>query len=634
MPNRVVKIIINGLKPDPNINFLDWANKEFYLPKESSAEYGKYRTSRTPFVEEILLALSPQSETQVVIVIKPTQLAGTTTGLIFMCAVAAMYPGPLLMIMPTDAMAKSFSKKKLTNTIKLIPSLKDKIKEAKSRDSGNTILEKEFPGGSWKLTGSNSGASYRSESIKYLIIDDFDGFEIDIEGEGSPEELADRRTGTFPGRKIYINSTTTIKDSSNIEIAFEKSSQGYYHVPCPHCNKYQYLSWGDVKAEFGIRFERDEHGMITDCWYQCEHCKQRIDESSKPDMLSKGKYIHKFPERKAKGFKYNALYTPLGWVNSWKYIAEKFIESSHELKKGNAEKYKTWLNSFMSEPFEQLGDRPDWARLKARCEQYQPLTVPAGAKILTAGVDVHPDRLICSIWGWGKGEEAWLIYHVEIVGDVMQDDVWNQLDLLINRPFKNDAGIIFQVLSIGVDAGDGNTTQAVRNYCRFRAPKVFALKGASTAGKPVIGIPTKQDITWKGEKIENGIELWQIGTDTAKSTLYTRLNINENGAGKIHFYIGLEDEYFEQLTAEKLVTRFVKGYPVREWHNVRGNKRNEALDCFIYAYASGIRIGISYIDFDRLITTQQEKPKPKVVQQEKEELRERTFYNRPSWLNR
>jgi terminase, large subunit len=152
------------------------------------------------------------------------------------------------------------------------------------------------------------------------------------------------------------------------------------------------------------------------------------------------------------------------------------------------------------------------------------------------------------------------------------------------------------IVSAGVDASDGYTTQAVRRYCRVRAPRVFALKGASTRGKPVIGMPTKQDLTWKGEKISNGVEMWPIGTDTAKSTLYGRFKVTDQGPGRIHTYIGLDDEYYQQLTAEKLITRFVKGYPVREWHNVRGTKRNEALDTFVYAYAAAIRAGLPYLD--------------------------------------
>jgi len=255
----------------------------------------------------------------------------------------------------------------------------------------------------------------------------------------------------------------------------------------------------------------------------------------------------------------------------------------------------------MSEPYEESGDRPEWATLKARCEPYQPMSVPASGKILTAGIDVQHNRLAVGIYAWGAGQECWLIYHVEIAGDPMHSDVWKQLDQLLYRPWPHASGVEMRICSAGVDSGDGKTTQAVRNYCRFRGPIVFALKGSSQRNKPVIGVPSKQDISWEGEKIDGGIEVWPIGTDTAKATLYSRLQVKEPGPGYIHFYIGTSDEYFLQLTAEKLITRFVKGYPVQEWHNVRGNRRNEQTDCYNYAYGAAIRVGVDYINLDHVV---------------------------------
>jgi phage terminase large subunit GpA-like protein len=611
MPHRYNQALAAGIKPDPVLTYTEWADEHFYLPRESSAEYGRFRSSRTPFVQEPLDDLSPMSPTETVVLVKPTQQAGTTIALIFIAGAIDMYPGPMLMIMPTDSMARAFSKKKLMPSIKATPRLQGKIKEPRSRQSNNTILHKDFPGGSIMLTGSGSGASYRSESIKYLIIDDFDGIEVDIEGEGDPKTLADRRTGTFPGRKVFLNSTTTRKETSNIERAYEASSKGRFHVPCPNCGEYQYLQWGGSDAEHGIKFTRDENGEITDIWYQCEYCHKRIDEHHKDWMARHGKYVHEHPERKVRGYRYNALVCPIGWVNTWRYIAEEYLTAVKELREGNPQKYITWLNTMMAEPYEEAGDRPEWANLKARMEPYEPLTVPEGAKVLTIGTDVQHDRLATSVYGWGKGEECWLIYHIEIHGSPLHDEVWGQHDQLVYRTYKHASGADMRVVSCGVDASDGNTTQAVRNYCRTRAPIVFALKGQAVSNKPIVGMPTKQDITWKGEKILGGVEMWPIGTDTAKATLYARLKIMEPGPGYVHFYVGLENEFFKQLTAEKIVTRFVKGYPVREWHNVRANKRNEAIDCFVYAYAAALRAGIAYMSFEQAGKPKQNKPKKK-----------------------
>lgn len=580
--------ISEGLRPDPNITFLDWANEFFCLPRESTAEYGQYRSDRTPMVEEILLELSPNSRTQEVVVMKPTQLAGTTAALILMLASIDISPAPGLLIEPTGDLARSFSKKKfqtaIDSTIAGSGRLKGKIADVKSRDSKNTILEKTFPGGSWRLAGSNSPAVYRGESVRYLILDDFDGFDPNIGGEGDPGELADRRTGTFPNRKIYKNSTPTLRGLSNIERAYENSSQGKFHVPCPHCGEFQYLIFRQVK------FTRDSENQITDCWYECDLCAQRIDEHQKAWMLPRGKYIHKYTEREIRGFHYNALYTPVGWINTWKRIAESFLKS-----KDNVEKLQVWTNTLMAEPFEAKGSQPDWSVLMARCEPYRPLEVPQGGYLLTSGIDVHQSRLNVVIRAWGTGEENWLIYACELFGDIQQDEVWDQLDTLLNRPYKHASGVDLHVISAGVDSGD--FAQRVYQYCRTRGPKVFALKGQSQPGKPIIGRPTHQDVTYKGTVLKNGIQLWPAGVDTAKKTFYGRLQLTEPGPGFYHFYVGIADDYFQQITSEKLITKYQNGFPKSAWTMMRAN---HFLDAEIYCYAAAIKAGLPRINFDEI----------------------------------
>jgi len=585
-----------GLTPDEDTDLVTWAENYFHLPRESSAEYGRFRIDRTPMIREILLALSSTSPVQEVVVQKPTQLAGTTAGIIFMLGTADMQPGPTLLIQPTAELARSFSKKKLATTLKATVAgsgrLAGKIKDSKSRDGDSTILEKVFPGGSWRLAGSNSPAVYRSESVRYIILDDFDGFDLNIGGEGDPGDLADRRTGTFSNRKIYINSTPTLKGFSNIERAYDGSSQGRFEVPCPRCGEFQYLQFGDPKAPFGIKFTRNAAGAIVDCWYQCEHCHQRIDEHHKEWMLPRGRYVHKYPDRPKKGFKYNALYTPLGWINTWQRIAELFLEA-----KSNAEKLQVWTNTLMAETFEQKGSQPDWQNLSTRAEPYQFLTVPAGGYLLTAGIDVQHDRLAVVIRAWGRGEVSYLVYWGELYGDTSQPEVWGQLDQLLNRNYRHASGADLQIVSAAIDSGDGNRTQAVYNFVRTRGPRCFAVKGQSQPGKPIIGRPHAVDVSYRGTTIKAGVQVWPVGSDTAKSTIYSRLQQSE-GQGVYHWPIGLDADYFQQLTAEKQITKYTKGYPVLEW--VKVGPRIEALDCEVYSYAAAIRAGVQRFDWDQI----------------------------------
>jgi phage terminase large subunit GpA-like protein len=624
-----------SIKPDDSISYWQWADKHFELTREFAAEYGRYRSSRTPFVREPLYELSPLSETQIVVVIKPTQLAGTTIGLIFLLAMMDVSPGPALFIGVTDEKTGSFSKKKLTPSINACEKIKGKIRSPRSRQSGNTIMLKEFPGGSLMLTGSNSPASYRAESIKYLIIDDFDGFELDIGGEGSPEELADRRTGSFPNRKVYINSTTTVKEMSNIEAAWEHTSQGYFNVPCPHCGYYQYLIFGDKTSRYGIKFKRDRAGEITDIWYECKDCHKKIDESNKPEMVKKGKYVHKYPSRATKGFRYNALVTPIGWINDWKYIAKKFIEAAAELKRGLPAKMKTWTNSFAAEPFEEIGERPIWSVLRNRCEDYLMQTVPEDAQLLTAGVDTQDNRLEFVVRAWGAYEESWLVYHDVIPGDPSEGECFVRLDEVLNYPYMHDAGYPMFIVSMAIDAM-GHRTQAVYNYARVRYPRVMAIQGGNTIKTPILKPnPSMMDVAYGGKIIKKGVRLWTVGSWQGKQQVYSRLNLRE-GVGVYHWPKGTTEEYFRQLTSEKLVKKKDrKGRFMQEWIKTRDN--NEALDCEVYAYAAALRSGL-------LTLRPKNMPFPKKAVIEKSKSRQAPIekilearnkgYKRPNWLNR
>lgn len=595
-----------GIKPDPYIDLVDWSNEFRRLPKESSVEPGRYRTSRTPYVEEPLRELSPQSPTEEVVVIKPTQVGFTELGNNFLFGTAHRYPGPSMMAMPTDDMAKKHSKKKIAPSVKVMPCLDGIIKESKSRDSGNTLLLKEYPGGSWTFTGSNSPASARSDSIRYLILDDYDGFVQEAGDEGSPGSLLKKRTDAFGSkRKIYINSTPTIAGTSHIEREWDESSQGYFNVPCPHCNEYQFLEFGGSDSEYGIKFARDDDGQVTAVWYICRHCGGRVEEWQKTGMMAHGKYIHKYPNRKKRGFKINAMYSPLGWL-SWDRIVTEFLSAKKKADKGNFNELKTWTNTRLADVWEERGDQPEWTKLAARAEPYRPLTIPYGGMMLTAGVDTQDNRLEVVIEAWGRGEENWKIYHGTLYGDPDQPEVWKQLDELLTRTYPHESGVELHIESMGVDTG-GHKTQAVYNYCRSRAPVVFALKGSSTMGKPVLSRPSKQDISWRGQTIKGGVSLYSIGTDISKGVIYNRLKNAVPGPGYVHFPIGLDDEFYRQLTAEKNVKSYNRdGFEVRRW--VKTRERNDVLDCCVYSYAAAVRAGLAARNWD-LIAAEMQKSK-------------------------
>lgn len=499
-------------------------------------------------------------------------------------------PAPIMVVVPTLDAGGTFGKIRLGPMIRDTPCLTRKVADSKSRDSKSTILQRTFYGGHIIITGANSAASLRGRSIRIVLCDDVDEKSFLRNPEGDPIEQAKKRATTFWNRKYGLFSTPGNKGESKIEKRYEESDRRKYFVPCPHCGEFQLLKWGGVGADFGFKFERNEYKIPIDAWYECAHCHGKITDQGKVKMIAGGEWRKEAPNVKdIAGFWINELYSP--WVPFLK-IAAKFCES-----KGNREKLKTFTNTSLGESFEEDGDKPDWVRLRTRCEPYKILTIPMGGLILTAGVDVQDNRLAVVIRAWGRAEESWLICWTEIYGDPGQPQVWTDLDNLLSLPFSHASGQELHIVSTAVDSG-GHHAQDVYNFVRRRSPRCIAIKGASSTGKPIISHPTSVDITWRGEKIPNGVQLWTVGTDVAKGVIYSRLKITAPGPGFYHFPIGVEEQYFIQLTAEKHVTRYVKGFPRMEW--VMAGPRNEALDCEVYCYAAAARAGISHFDWDRL----------------------------------
>ena len=217
--------------------------------------------------------------------------------------------------------------------------------------------------------------------------------------------------------------------------------------------------------------------------------------------------------------------------------------------------------------------------------------------MVTAGVDVQGDRLSVGVYAWGPGEESWLIYSIELYGDPTEAKVWEDLDVLLLSKFTHAGGSELAITAAAIDSGF--KPNEVYNFVRRRAGRnLYAVKGMSTAGKPVIGKPTYQEVTYKGQVLKKGVRLWPVGSDTVKGIIYSRLQLKNYGPGYIHFPIGLDSEYYEQLCAEKLQTKYVKGFPRQEWVKIRS--RNEALDCLVYAYAAATALGIARIDWNKL----------------------------------
>lgn len=591
----------------------EWADRFRVLTTKSSSEAGPWRTDRAPYMREPMDCLSYDSPCEEVVIIAATQTGKTEAGNNWIGSAIDLAPGPIMMVQPTIDMGKRYSKQRIQPMIDATARLRDKILPARSRDSGNTTLVKEFPGGFLLITGANSAAGLRSMPVRDLFLDEVDAYPHDVDGEGDPISLAERRQSTFWRRKRLKTSTPTTKGASRIESAFLATEQSYYHVPCPHCKELQKLSWS------GVRWP---HGKPEDACYVCAHCGAEIYEHQKSWMLHNGVWIAAVPENateRRRGFHISALYSPLG-LKSWADCVMEFLQATQAKERGDVSLLKTFVNTVLAETWEEGGDRPDVAALSKRAEAYSLREVPAGVLVITAGVDVQGDRLQIHIVGWGADDESWICDWAVLYGDPAQAETWKALEAYLARPLAREDGATLKLSAVAIDSG-GHHTHEVYQACRAnRAKHWLAVKGSSMASRPILGKPTDVDINHKGAKLKKAAQVWSIGTDTAKALIYGRMKV-ASGPGCVHFSHDLEADYYAEVTSENLVTRYLKGRPRLEWVKPAG-RRNEGLDTLVYALAAAVYCGLTRWkapDWARLAKQLAPKEKPAALA-DKEEI--------------
>lgn len=580
MEAELVKGFWDGLRPIPRLKVSEWADQYRYLSPSASAEPGLWRTNRTPYLREILDKLSANDVTQEIVVIKGAQLGFTEAGNNWIGYIVDIAPAATLMVMPTDDTVKRNSKIRIDPMIEATPRLREKIAPARSRDSGNTARQKDFPGGMLVMTGANSAVGLRSMPIKNLFLDEVDGYPIDLDGEGSPIDLARARTRTFPRKKIFIVSTPTIEGVSAVEREFLLTDQRRFYVPCPHCGGMQFLKWGQL---------RWEKGQPETTRYECEHCQAQIEERHKMVMFARGEWIATKPEQATVhkvGYHINSLYSPFGWY-SWAEAVRDFEDAESD-----ENKLRTFTNTVLGETWKQKGDAPEWQVIFNRREPYRFNQVQKDVGFLTMGVDVQKDRLELEIVGWCKGHRTYSIDYRVLVGETDKEDVWEKLAEVIGSSWKRDDGLVMPLRMVAIDTG--YNTQHVYNFCRrFDPTKVIPVKGSEKQATMIVP-PKVVDTNWQGKR-SGTIKIWNIGVNLVKSELYgfLRVDKNEEGVtprGYCHFP-QYPPEYFKGITAEQVEMNIDKrGFRRFEW--VKKYERNEPLDCRVYARAAAAVVGI------------------------------------------
>lgn len=513
-------------------------------------------------------------------------------------------PSPMLIVLPTIEMGMAWSKDRFSPMVRDMEALRDKVSEVRARDSENTLLHKVFKGGQITIAGANSAASLASRPVRILLMDEVDRYPPSAGSEGDPVKLAMMRTANFWNRKIIATSTPTVSGVSRIERLFNASLKHHYHVPCTECGKFQVLVFGQVK------WEKEKDQLVKESvYYECIHCRAKLAEKDKAAMVRAGEWrdgLHS--EFKARtgthlGFHISELYSP--W-SSWQRIVSDFYEDNK-----SPETLRVWTNTRLGQVFEEEESTSiSLDKIAGKIEQYEKL--PSGVLMLTAGIDVQDDRLECVVRGWGLGDESWFVerrtLYAPKTSSTLSDVVWNQMKEYLIRPYQHEDGVEMKVSCVCIDSGF-RTTKA---YEMARAWGrdffyVYAVKGYGGSGKPLI-VKISTNNKFKAKVVI-------VGVDEAKRIIYDRLVMQDPGPGYMHFNQSCDDEYFSQLTAERYLTKYNKGFPTKIWVKMNG-RRNEMLDCEVYALAGKELLNPDYAKIQakmmKKLKSLDEKPEEKV----------------------
>lgn len=591
------------LRPRDALTVDAWADRYRVLAGETSAEPGPWRTERTPYLRQIMQDLSDDSPFEEIVLQFGTQLGKSESGLNWIGYSIDHDPGPMLLILPTVDIAKRFSRQRLAPMVRDTPTLRARIREARSRDSGNTMLVKEFPGGLLVVTGANSAAGLASMPSRILYADEVDDYHDDVDGQGEPLGLATARQDTFSRRKRLLSSSPKRPPGfSTIEARYAAGTRFRYEVPCPHCGLHQVLEWGGKEVPHGLKWVGSDPSSAH---YVCRHCGAVIEEHAKAAMLAGGRWVAENPLAAVRSYHLSSLYSPLGWL-SWATIVREFLEAAEALQGGKTAPMKTWRNTRLALTWAEPGARLQVHALKERAQRagaHRLRDVPAPVAVLTAGVDVQDNRVEASVWGWGPGEECALVDHQVIPGDPAQDQVWQRLDDYLATRFRHSGGGAIGVDAVAIDTG-GHFTHTVYGYVRQRSPgrridsggqvwvqRFYAVKGQDRPGLPIKGKGTSVDVNYRGKLVQRGVQLWMVGVNSAKDWLYARLRQERSGPGYVHVPAGVTDDWCEQMTVESRVqARTARGIRM-VWRCPEG-RRNEAWDCAVYALFAAHAMGL------------------------------------------
>lgn len=605
------------LEPPKPMSIIDWAETYRILSREEANDYaGQYDLENTPALRGILAECDPKKNRRVAV--QKAAQQGYTAGVV--CNVIGYHvhwePCVQVVMFPREKSAKDFDAEKFSPMVRATPVL-NKCIRLKSRTDGNSTTRKHYPGGLAKFVASNSPSDVKSTSAKIRIVEEPDDTNKDVKGQGNAIALLRERGKTIRNSFELIGGTPTAKGASEIEKEMRTTDQRRFMVKCHHCDERHEVEWAhvvipgekltpeDVAADPSLDAQypqREVYGRARheDAFYTCPHCggiwtdDERIANIRAAARVAPYYGWEPTADSPDPGFYCNELQSVFDGSRI-PILAEKYLRAKHLMDQGDPTEMVAFWNSTRGLCWEFKGELPEEEELRKRAEKYAEWTVPGGGLVALLTVDVQHDRLALTCWVVGRGEEMWLAHWGEVYGQtvVAHAGAWLELEQLLGKQIRTALGGSLSIAAVGIDTSDGQTSEAsysfVRKHTRRDRP-VLALKGASDdTGRIEIWTPPKAiDPNHKATKASRyGVQIHIVGTAKAKdlilgwSTEGGRVRLTGNGPGRMHWYDTVRDDFYEQMLSEiKIPGRL--NPRIRTW-KARTDRRNEALDCTVYA---------------------------------------------------
>lgn len=602
---KAVKLGLQGMFKEPPMTAVQWADKHFYMSAESSYNEGSWRTA--PFQVAILNAMG-NDLIRVVNFVKSARIGYTKMLLANIGYKIQHKRRNVMMWSPTDSDAEDISKSHVMGMVRDVSVVRALAPWLDKKHKDNTLDNKVFANrrNLW-IKGGKASGNYREKSPDEVIYDELSKFDANVDGEGSPTFLGDKRLDGAVYPKSIRGSTSKIAGSCQINKAADESPYRMrFHVPCPHCGSEQTLKWGGKDCAHGLKWKTNDLGEAERAWYACEHCSACFEHRDMVDVSARGRWICERtgawtrdgidwfdgddrPMRTPRSVSFFCWAIYSTW-SSWLSIVTEWLNV-----KGDREKLITFINTTRGEMWEEdQGERLEWEALYGRREIY-PCTdhVPDQALGIFGGIDTQDDRYELRFWAVGAGEEFWLIRREILMGNPDSAELRRRVGVELNREFKRPDGIPMRVERWCWDAGGHHSDVVAEESIKHGVRWVIPIFGASTYGKPIANFPRRR---------KNKIYKTEVGTDNAKELIYGRLNVVVpqpwiSTPGCIHLPLAdwCDEDELRQLTAERKKPVMVKGKREMRWDS--GGRRNEALDCLVYALAA-LRISQTRFGFD------------------------------------